>query len=77
MRIAIFLLTAAALYGQNSAGDWPMFNRDLAGTRFSPVTQINAKNVRLTRAWSYKLNPWRGSKNNGRPPDSRSYLALD
>jgi quinoprotein glucose dehydrogenase len=57
MRIAYFLLIAAALYGQNSAGDWPTFNRDLAATRYSPLTQINAKNVaRLTRAWSYKLN---------------------
>jgi quinoprotein glucose dehydrogenase len=57
MRIAIFLLIAAALYGQNSVGDWPMFNRDLAATRYSPLTQINTKNVsKLTRAWSYKLN---------------------
>jgi hypothetical protein len=57
MRIVFLLLIAAALYGQNSAGDWPMFNRDLAATRYSPLTQINAKNVaKLTRAWSYKLN---------------------
>src|SRR6202158_5028958 len=57
MRIGFSLLMAAALYGQNSAGDWPMFNRDLAATRYSPLTQINTKNVgKLTRAWSYKLN---------------------
>jgi quinoprotein glucose dehydrogenase len=32
-----------------------MFNRDLAGTRYSPLTQINVKNAgRLTQAWSYK-----------------------
>lgn len=56
MRIGFLLLMATALYGQNSAGDWPMFNRDLAATRYSPLTQINAKNVsKLTRAWSYKL----------------------
>jgi quinoprotein glucose dehydrogenase len=57
MRIAFFLLIVTALYGQNSAGDWPMFNRDLAATRYSPLTQINTRNVaKLTRAWSYKLN---------------------
>jgi len=33
-----------------------MYNRDLAGTRHSPLTQINTNNVaRLTRAWSYKI----------------------
>ena len=36
--------------------DWPMFSRDLAGTRYSPLTQINTKNVsKLTKAWSYSL----------------------
>ena len=39
-----------------SAAEWPMFNRDLAGTRYSPLTQINTRNVaQLTRAWSYHL----------------------
>jgi glucose dehydrogenase len=42
---------------KDSAGDWPMFNRDLAGTRYSPLTQINAGNVaKLTQAWIYKFN---------------------
>jgi quinoprotein glucose dehydrogenase len=36
-------------------GDWPMFYRDLAGTRYSPLTQINVSNVnRLKLAWSYR-----------------------
>ncbi len=40
---------------KNAAADWPMYNRDLAATRFSPLTQINTRNVsRLTRAWTYK-----------------------
>ena len=39
-------------------GDWPMFNRDLAGTRYSPLAQITAKNVgTLQPAWSYRLQP--------------------
>src|SRR5690242_18981889 len=37
-------------------GDWPMYNHDLAGTRYSPLTQINTKNVaNLKQAWAYKL----------------------
>src|ERR1051325_5415864 len=49
--------------------DWPMFNRDLAGTRFSPLTQINAANVaNLTTAWSYKLRPHDGKPLTGQSP---------
>src|SRR5215471_401783 len=41
-----------------SAGDWPTYNRDLAGTRYSPLAEINAGNVsRLTQAWSYRMRP--------------------
>ena len=25
--------------------DWPMYNRDLAGTRYSPLAEINTSNV--------------------------------
>src|SRR6266851_822260 len=58
MRIGFFLLTGAVLYGQSSAADWPMFNRDLASTRYSPLTQINPRNVAgLTQVWSYRLQP--------------------
>jgi quinoprotein glucose dehydrogenase len=39
-------------------GDWPTYNRDLAGTRYSPLTQINPANVAsLKLAWSYRLRP--------------------
>src|SRR5580700_1723254 len=49
------LALAPALFAQS---DWPMFNRDLAGTRFSPLTQINTANVAtLAQAWSYPLQP--------------------
>ncbi len=34
--------------------DWPTYNRDLAGTRFSPLAQINTANVgKLALAWSF------------------------
>jgi quinoprotein glucose dehydrogenase len=39
-----------------AAGDWPTYNRDLAGTRFSPLTQIDVSNVSdLRQAWVYPL----------------------
>ncbi len=38
------------------AGDWPSYNRDLGGTRFSPLQQIEANNVaELKQAWVYPL----------------------
>ena len=54
--------------GHNPAWDWPTYNRDLAGSRYSPLTQINTKNVStLVQAWSYRL----------RPEPGRSVLAID
>ena len=42
-----FLAAAASLCGQTrpQGADWPMFNRDLAGTRYSPLAQITTRNV--------------------------------
>jgi quinoprotein glucose dehydrogenase len=41
-----------------AAGDWPTYNRDLAGTRFSPLAQITPENVsRLQPAWTFSLRP--------------------
>jgi quinoprotein glucose dehydrogenase len=35
-----------------------MYNRDLAGTRYSPLTQINTRNVaQLRQVWTYRLQP--------------------
>ena len=43
-------------------GDWPLYNRDLAATRFSPLKQITAANVsKLAKAWSYPLQSSGGS----------------
>jgi quinoprotein glucose dehydrogenase len=43
------------------AGDWPLYSRDLASTRYSPLNQINTANVSsLTLAWSYKPAPIQG-----------------
>lgn len=43
---------------RDPAADWPTYNRDLAGTRYSPLTQINTTNVAsLKEAWTYRLRP--------------------
>lgn len=63
MRIfAIFLVASAVLPGlyaqktKDNPADWPMYTRDLAGTRYSPLKQINGSNVsKLTSAWTYSL----------------------
>jgi glucose dehydrogenase len=35
-------------------GDWPVYGHDAAGTRYSPLKQINTANVsQLQRAWIY------------------------
>jgi quinoprotein glucose dehydrogenase len=56
----VFLIAAATLplVAQSQADrDWPMFNRDLAGTRYSPLKQIDTSNVaKLTKAWQYRFN---------------------
>ncbi len=45
------------------AADWPMYNRDLGGTRFSPLRQINASNAgKLKQAWSYNLGKANGNE---------------
>src|SRR6266404_4687490 len=55
----IIILASAAALAQPAKvrdGDWPMYNRDLAGTRYSPLTQINTDNVsKLGIVWSYRL----------------------
>ena len=46
--------------------DWPSYNRDLAGTRFSPLDQISPTNVdELRQAWSYPLAPANGEPFDG------------
>jgi len=38
--------------------DWPRYARDLAGTRFSPLDQIDTANVRaLETAWTFRIAP--------------------
>jgi quinoprotein glucose dehydrogenase len=46
--------------------DWPSYNRDLGGTRHSPLRQISPTNVDdLRQAWSYPLGPANGASFDG------------
>src|SRR5437763_8591300 len=68
---------AMGIHAQKPAdGDWPMYARDLAGTKFSPLKQITADNVsRLQPAWNLTLvERQRGAANPANPenPANRS-----
>ena len=55
---ALAAVTTLSAQTKSPDADWPMYLRDLAGTRYSPLTQINTGNVtKLTQAWSYRLHP--------------------
>src|SRR2546429_6463723 len=64
IRFAVMLAAAALLPTMaqtprkaNPGADWPMYNRDLGGSRYSPLTQIGTTNVaNLKMAWSYRLS---------------------
>jgi quinoprotein glucose dehydrogenase len=60
MRICCALiLSAVGLIAQtpkpaNAVADWPMYNRDSASTRYSPLKQIDIANVaKLTQTWTF------------------------
>lgn len=68
MRVAPALVVGAALVSSSAGaqsngasikpGDWPNYTRDLAGTHFSPLDQINTSNVSsLAPAWSFRVRP--------------------
>ena len=58
---------APAVQAQSDAvkvdeADWPRYARDLGGTRYSPLDEINAANVEaLDTAWSFRLRPEGGA----------------
>ena len=55
LMMSLFAVPGIAQVG-SAPGDWPSYNRDLAGTRYSPLTEINTGNVReLQQVWSYAL----------------------
>ena len=66
------LVCAVAVVAQKKAAtpaqEWPTYNHDLAGSRFSPLTEINTANVaKLAEAWKYAFPapPGRGGRGGG------------
>jgi len=58
---AVLLATTGAHAQSKSEGEWPRYARDLAGTKYSPLKQINTGNVsRLQQAWSFRVRPQGG-----------------
>jgi quinoprotein glucose dehydrogenase len=65
-----------------TGADWPMYRHDYAGTGYSPLTQIDAKNVStLVQAWTYSLQstappsaaaPGRGGRGGPAGPNSEA-----
>jgi glucose dehydrogenase len=68
--LAFTLLVGVIVAAQNKPvnGDWPMYSLNLAGTRYSPLTDINTGNVgTLTQAWSVRLTPPAAGRRGGGP----------
>jgi quinoprotein glucose dehydrogenase len=62
MKRAIMLMFLAATslpaisMAQTAPGDWPAYGRDVAATRYSPLTQITPANVsKMVLAWKYGM----------------------
>src|SRR2546422_11351200 len=81
--ILAFLVLLPVVFAQsarerNAAQEWPTYNRDLAGTRYSPLNQINTRNVStLVQAWVYRPSDSGGRASAGRTPlvvDGGMYL---
>jgi glucose dehydrogenase len=53
-RLFFFFPLCSILLLAQDPSEWPAYGRDPGGTKFSPLDQINSKNVStLVRAWSY------------------------
>jgi quinoprotein glucose dehydrogenase len=72
--VATIVFLAAPASGQQPStrnGEWPTYNADLNGTRYSPLDQINASNFsKLEVAWRFKtdnLGPYPEFKLEGTP----------
>src|SRR5262249_27825989 len=69
--VLVFFAIAVSASAQKKtatpAQEWQTYNHDLAGPRFSPLTEINAGNVAtLKQAWAYNFpGPGRGGRGGG------------
>src|SRR4029453_6412023 len=66
--LPIGVVVAAQNQKTPAGNDWPMYSYNLAGTRFSPLTDINTTNVStLTQAWSVRLTQPAAGRRGGGP----------
>jgi glucose dehydrogenase len=64
--VAFAAATSAQKKPATPAQEWQTYNHDLGGTRFSPLTEVNASNVaQLQKAWSYNFPPPPGGGRGG------------
>ena len=55
LALAVALAAAGAAQAQDAGGGWPSYGGDAGGTRYSPLREIDARNVdRLAVAWEYR-----------------------
>src|SRR5205823_3424969 len=56
LAVAAILPVLLGQVSKPSSRDWPTQNYDLAGTRYSPLRQIDTTNVsKLKQVWTYRL----------------------
>src|SRR5678810_539365 len=68
LAISAILTSSAQQSNAQRSLDWRLHNLDLAGTRFSPATQINASNVKsLTPRWLFQHGVIDGVSNQTTP----------
>jgi len=64
--IALAVTPSAQKKAATPAQEWQTYNHDLAGTRFSPLAEINTTNVaKLAQAWAYRFPPPPGGGRGG------------
>jgi quinoprotein glucose dehydrogenase len=71
--IAVIAVGLTAQSGRSADGDWPLYSRDVAGTKYSPLAQITPANVAtLSQAWTVRLvPPSAGRRGGGAAPAAR------
>jgi quinoprotein glucose dehydrogenase len=64
--LALAVAGSAQRSAATAAQEWRTYDHDLAGTRFSPLTHINAGNVsKLEQAWTFNVPPPPGGRGGG------------
>src|SRR4051794_2690575 len=76
-RILRFVLTTTSLTALFAQSDWPVYGHDPGGMRYSPLKQINTRNVAtLTHAWTFHTGK-RGSETTPLVINGVIYLTAD